>query len=300
MAGSPAMSPSTVERHVGARGRGTAPPARAGRPRPAAARCGPRRRPRGASRPQCAPRPGTRGRAVRPRPGRAPASAGSCSTASRALCTCSRLTVRVWRDDVVQLAGDPVALLRPGLLGQARLGQPAAAASRSRSCRISRLNATVRVVPASQAPQPGSGWPHSHSDANRQHRAGPVGQALAAGADQHAPRGQQAHGEPADVARHAVARAPRSRRWRPRRRAAPAASPARAARPRRPPRRPPAAAAAALGLSRTTPAAVTAANTTMAAQRARPGRYSADPAGSRSPLMLRSLRPPRRRAAERP
>ena len=106
-------------------------------------------------------------------------------------------------DDVVQLPGDPVPLLGPGLLGQARLGLP-------------QLPEQVPVVPDQQAErdrqgdagQPGApagiGLDPQPLGREQEHRPGPVGQALAAGACQHAPAGQQAHREPADVARHVV------------------------------------------------------------------------------------------------
>jgi hypothetical protein len=102
------------------------------------------------------------------------------------------------RDHVVQFAGDAVAFLRPRPLRQPRLGRP-------------QLRDQVTLVPDQQAAEDGErdarhprapagvGLDPQPFDGEQGYRAGAVHQAVAASADQHAPRAEQAYREPADV-----------------------------------------------------------------------------------------------------
>ena len=70
-------------------------------------------------------------------------------------------------ENVVQFPGDAVPFLYSGLLGQPRLGRAQLREQVRSRGRTNRLNTPVKVAPASQAPQPGSGWTQSHSTPNK-------------------------------------------------------------------------------------------------------------------------------------
>ena len=132
------------------------------------------------------------------------ASSRSCSTASRALVTCSSDTVRRVRDDVVELAGDPVALL-----GLRPVGQPglscSAAARRGRARAGPAAAATASVMPAIQAAPARVGeWIHTPLDREEDNSASPVHQGIPACAAERAPETDQTHREPAELVEVAV------------------------------------------------------------------------------------------------
>ena len=108
------------------------------------------------------------------------------------------------RDDVVQLAADPVALLRPRPLGQPGLG-------------LTQLGDQIDLLADQQAGQDGEGGarhprpparipvePRPFHREKDQH-GGQEDHGLAARPDQRQPHADQAHREPADVARQVVA-----------------------------------------------------------------------------------------------